>query len=129
MKASRLVTTMAVAIAVSNAANAVTIPIYHLTNLGTLGGAGGVGTAVATDVNASGQVVGDSLTMSGAEHAFRWSGGVMTDLGTLGGPYSYGQGINLSGQIVGMAYTTGNAYHAFSYASGAMSDLEHLEET
>src|SRR5262245_43934870 len=36
-------------------------------------------------------------------HAFLWSGGQMTDLGTLGGNYSQGNGINLSGQVVGWA--------------------------
>jgi uncharacterized membrane protein len=34
-------------------------------------------------------------------HAFLWSNGTMTDLGTLGGHFSQGVGTNLSGEVVG----------------------------
>ena len=52
------------------------------TNLGDLGG----GAAAAYGINASGQVVGYSVTTGGiATHAFSYSNGTMTDLGTLGG--------------------------------------------
>ena len=39
-------------------------------------------------------------------HAFEWSNGTMTDLGTLGGNFSQGDSINLSGQVVGSADTS-----------------------
>jgi probable HAF family extracellular repeat protein len=51
-----------------------------MTDLGTLGGT----TSAANGLNAVGQVVGLSATTSGDQHAFLYSGGIMTDLGTLG---------------------------------------------
>ena len=54
---------------------------YTVTDLGSLGG----GSSVGLDINNSGQVTGYSTLPSGATHAFLYSGGVMTDLGTLGG--------------------------------------------
>jgi probable HAF family extracellular repeat protein len=58
----------------------------------------------------------------------------VTDLGTLGGPYSYGLGINASGQVTGYSYTAGYAAAgAFLWtptspngASGMMHDLGTL---
>jgi probable HAF family extracellular repeat protein len=51
-------------------------------DLGTLGGSFTSGNAV----NALGQATGDSSTPGDAAvHAFRYSNGLMTDLGTFGG--------------------------------------------
>ncbi len=47
----------------------------------------------------------------------------ITDLGTLGGSYSYAYGINDSGQVVGGAATASGAQHAFLYSGGSMTDL------
>jgi probable HAF family extracellular repeat protein len=87
--------------------------------VGTLGGRFSQGNAI----NDGGQVTGISLTTGdAAEHGFLWtpmtpggSSGTMLDLGTLGGPYSVGNGINDSGQIVGSSYTEDLELHAFIY--------------
>jgi probable HAF family extracellular repeat protein len=66
-------------------------------SLGSLGGGG----SIATGINSSGVIVGNSSTASGEFHAFVFRNGVMTDLGTFGGVASSADGINSSGDIVG----------------------------
>lgn len=69
-------------------------------------------------------VTGSATTAGGTTHAFLYSNGAMTDLGTLGGTISFGEAINSSGQITGQAYLSGNdAAHAFLYSNGEMVDL------
>ena len=98
-------------------------------DLGTLGGP----QAEATDINASGQVVGWSNNKFGSPHAFRSSGGVMTDLKTLsnnltnGNNSSDANAINDAGQIVGSSlyeYTGFSwTYHAVLWQNGKINDL------
>ena len=52
---------------------------------------------------------------------FLYSGGVMHDIGTLGGQRR--AGINNSGHITGWSKTAGGRIHAFLYAGGSMQDL------
>ena len=102
----------------------------RMTDLGNLGG----GHSEASAVNDRDQVVGHSyITGSvggypyfGTSHAFHWTGGAMTDLGTLGGAQSHAYGINMRGQIVGMADAAGDYGRAFLFENGAMSDLNML---
>jgi probable HAF family extracellular repeat protein len=70
--------------------------------------------------------VGQANTGGGATHAFSYSGGVMTDLGTLGGSSSVALAINGAGTIAGQASTSGGATHAMSYSGGVMTDLGTL---
>jgi uncharacterized membrane protein len=46
--------------------------------------------------------------MPANKHAFLYSNGAMTDIGTLGGSYASGSGINASGQITGASFLPGD---------------------
>jgi probable HAF family extracellular repeat protein len=94
-------------------------------DIGTLGG----DASWTTDMNASGQVVGYSLTAEGRRHAFSWTrdGGIV-DLGTLGGTSSNASAVNDAGVVVGNAWIAGDAYvRAFAWTkAGGMVELPSL---
>ena len=80
-------------------------------------------------INANVQVTGAFDFDAGiVRHAFLFSGGSMTDLGTLpGGNRSAGSAINDSGQITGDSTVAGGLFdHAFLYSNGTMTDLGTL---
>ncbi len=94
-----------------------------------------LGSSSAVGINNSGQIVGYYYTGSGlTKHAFLYSGGNMTDLGTLpGDAISSALSINSSGQIVGWSAPanaenaqSGLPFHAFLYSGGLMMSLGTL---
>ena len=92
--------------------------------LPTLGGLWSQGYAI----NALGQATGLGYLANGSAHAFLYTGGKMTDLGTVDTTRtgtSWGFGINDSGIVVGQS-TFKNTYHAFVYSGGKIKDLNRL---
>ena len=80
-----IVTSIAISILLTTLAIAQPAPRYAVVDLGTLGGTFGL----AFGINDKGQVGGfANLPGDTAQHAFVYANGVMTDLGTLGGPNS-----------------------------------------
>ena len=80
-----------------------------ITSLGTLGGV----ESEAMAVNSSGVAAGRADTGSGQGRAFRWSQGVMQDLGTSpGGTWSAAYAINGAGAVAGTVMTAGGAFRA-----------------
>lgn len=96
-----------------------------------------------SDINNSGQVVGEFLTEDHTSfHAFLYSDGVFTDLGFEGSPDSTAYAINDQGQVLGITYVnyfavcynsiTGEDYpcptkpRSFLYDHGRVTDLQLL---
>jgi probable HAF family extracellular repeat protein len=73
--------------------------------------------ARAVAVNETGTVAGDAALPAGV-HAVTWTGGAMTDLGTLGGLTSVATGINAAGVVTGSADTETTTL-AFRFTPGA----------
>lgn len=102
-----------------------------LTTLPALAGAP-AGDAGAVAINISGQIVGWSgIAGSSNAHAVLWSGGAVTDLGTVNGiTYNQANAINAAGQIVGTAdphcYPCVNPVPWLRQPGGALTDLNTL---
>ena len=104
---------------------------YHngttATNLGNFGQTN-LSKSFGWAINDADSIVGYLTDTNGHSHAFIWSGGAVTDLGTLGGHFSYALAVNSNNDAVGyssvnLADTT---YHAFVRNYGAMRDLNIL---
>jgi probable HAF family extracellular repeat protein len=84
---------------------------------------------VGEAVNSSGQVAGYAETGDGTLHAFLYSGGTATDLGTLPGfSDTLGQAISDTGAVAGVASNSSSTAngHAFLHADGTLKDLGAL---
>jgi probable HAF family extracellular repeat protein len=78
-------------------------------------------------VRPNGDGAGNFSPPSGGDHAFLWRGGVLKDLGTLGGSFSNPLGMNGRGDVVGMASTAPfEDFYPFLFTDGSMKNLGSL---
>ena len=96
----------------------------QITTLGSLGGVTSFGfSGVATAINDLGQAAGYSYLDAVNFHAFIYSNGVMTDIGSFGG-YSAALDINNCGHVVGSSSDSASGVaHAFSTAMESMTEI------
>ncbi|HEV2342738.1 MAG TPA: hypothetical protein VGS97_01485 [Actinocrinis sp.] len=144
--AALLATGVAAGVSVAGSAGAsAATAAYTVTDLGTLGNISSSGGGLNNGGQVSGASAAQAVTIpAGApgcpphygvlkpcvehpSHAFLYSGGVMTDLGTLGGLSSAATAINATGSAVGSAATAAGVSHAFVERGGVMTDLGTLD--
>jgi probable HAF family extracellular repeat protein len=112
---------------------------YTITDLGTLGGF----FTVPAAINNNGQVTGVAALskeiqvpcyggsrtkkcFEQIDHAFLWSSGTMTDLGTLGGDGSAGVAINGPGDVVGSTTTKDGVSESFLWNGQRLTALGNV---
>ena len=102
-------------------------PRYRITDLGDL--PGGDDFSFAYEINAGGQIVGESKSSTGTR-AFLWDNGTMTDIGDLpgGADSSLALSINNNGQVVGYS-EAGTGIHGFIWDDNTLNDIGVLPAT
>ena len=121
------VTALGLALALCVPATVSAAPAYVAVPLGSLGGLTTYGAAI----NAAGQVAGwgdTDGTGPAHRHAFLFSKGTITNLGTFaGGTQSFAYALNDAGQIVGSSNGLGvPQLHAARFSAGTVTDLNTL---
>lgn len=103
-------------------------PSYTLTDLGRMDLS--AAPSGPTALNSNGQVAGLYFNYTTqVNRAFFWSNGTLAELGTLGGPLSFGYGINTAGQIVGTASLSSNDTRAFIWQNNVITNLGDTNPT
>jgi len=92
-----------------------------------LPGWAGTLTSSAADINDAGVIVGWVLTSDRTEHLAIWDSGTISDLGTLQGKRTFGQGINNAGDVVGSTMSWIGVDSAFVRLAGSeIADLNAM---
>ncbi len=97
-----------------------------------LGGITSFDSTFANRVNTLGRIAGAGYVKDGdgqivESHALKWTSGVMSDIGGLGGSFASALAINDNDQVVGYASLPGDAIvRAFIYQNGAMIPFNTL---
>jgi probable HAF family extracellular repeat protein len=93
-----------------------------------LGVPGGAVTSISADGTAAGFLVTGERDLLDRPvwHAFRFAGGRLTDLGTLGGQHSQAMALNAQGVIVGWAHNSLPRERAVSWGATGIVDLGSL---
>ena len=76
-----------------------------------------------TGMNNAGQIVGFAGVGDGTIHAVMYAGGVLSDLGNLGGKDSYAYAISETGAVTGAFLSASGEEHAFLLQDGNVVDL------
>ncbi len=86
--------------------------------------------STAFAVNSNGDVTGVSsgfvASSGGVVRAVIWHGGIVRDIGTLGGMHSAACALNDLGEVVGWAETPNHSTNAFLWHDGVMRNLKSL---